>query len=231
MSSRENPLPSRSRQGRQEEFGAGGRGRGFQQGGEQREEEEKESLWRGKAKGGAGRLTGTISGPCGQHQWQKGATVQLQWHHVSSESVSLSLSHTHTHFYSYSLTQYSCAQHNTHTCSLMLHQIPVESDESDTDQRNGHRSDEGAQDSADEAHSDDPPPPKDSGEGSGANGKSIKKEKVENSDYELNHSDDDEDELEMGDSQGEMDQSECSASELVDSMEQDLDGSNQPDSS
>ena len=114
----------------------------------------------------------------------------------------------------------------------MLHQIPVESDESDTDQRNGHRSDEeGAQDSADEAHSDNPPPPKDSGEGSGANGKSIRKEKVEDSDSELNHSDDDEDELEMGDSQGEMDQSECSASELVDSMEQDLDGSNQPDSS
>ena len=113
----------------------------------------------------------------------------------------------------------------------LLSQIPVESDESDTDQRNGHSSDEeGAKGSADEAHSDDPPPPENSGEGSGANGKSIRKEKVEDSDSELNHSDDNEDEFEAGDSQGGMDQSECSTSELVDSMEQDLDGSNQPDS-
>ena len=113
-------------------------------------------------------------------------------------------------------------------------QIPVESDESDTDQKNGHNSDEeGTQDSADEALSDkDPPPPptENSGEGSGANGKSIRKEKVEDSDSELNHSD--EDVFEAEDSQGAMDQSDCSASELVNSMEQDdLDGSNQPDSS
>ena len=145
--------------------------------------------------------------------------MQLQWHHISSETLlSLSLSLVHAHILL--------------TCSLLLHQIPVESDESDTDQRNGHSSgEEGAKGSADEAHSDDPPPPENSGEGPGANGKSVSKEKVEDSDSELDHSDDDEDEFEVGDSQGGMDQSECSASELVDSMEQDLDGSNQPDSS
>ena len=146
--------------------------------------------------------------------------MQLQWHHISSESLSFSLSHTHTHTLN-------------SICSLLLHQIPVESDESDTDQKNEHSSDEeGAQEgSADEAHSANPPPPplEDNGERSGANGKSIRKEKVEDSDSELNHSDV-EDELEAGGSQGGMDQSECSASELVDSMEQDLDGSNQLDS-
>ena len=114
----------------------------------------------------------------------------------------------------------------------MLHQIPVESDESDNDQRNGHSSDEeGMHNSADEAHSDDPPPLDNSGEGSGANGKSTKKENVEDSDSELNHSYDDEDDFEAGDSQGGMDQSECSDGELVASMEQDIDGSEQPNSS
>jgi hypothetical protein len=117
-------------------------------------------------------------------------------------------------------------------------QIPVESDESDTDQKNGHSSDEeleGAQGSADEAQSDDDPPPpaatENSGEGTGANGKAMRKERIEDSDSELNHSDDEEEDFEGGDSQGGMDQSDCSASELADSMEQDLDGSNQPDSS
>ena len=102
----------------------------------------------------------------------------------------------------------------------------MESDESDNDHRNGHSSDEeDGHGSADEAHSDNPPPPQDNSE-EGANGMSTEKERIEDSDSEPNHSNGEEEER---GSRGGMDQSECSADELVDSMEQD--GNEQSDSS
>ena len=89
----------------------------------------------------------------------------------------------------------------------------MESDDSDGDHRNGHSSDEDgrAGSGPDVATGDDDPPliSKD-----GPNGTSKEKEETEES--EPDHSDDDND--------GEMDQSECSSSELVDSMEQDSSG-------
>ena len=96
----------------------------------------------------------------------------------------------------------------------------MESDESD-DHKNGHSSDEDdVRDSTGEVQNSDDPRLENGSTEERAKGRTVNKEKVDDSDSEPDHiSDDDEDEAR--DDQGGVDQSECSASELVDSMEQD----------
>ena len=105
---------------------------------------------------------------------------------------------------------------------ISLVKIPVESDDSDNDQKNGHSSDDDGRSSDTEAaaidngHDDAKQQQNNphSLSGRGSNGVSERKEVIEDSEQDDEEDDDDGEEFEM-------DQSECSASDITDSVEQD----------